>query len=301
MNILEKMTMLALGLCTVGPIIGCGDQGAAVEQDGTGQIGLSLQVPAGTVIQTASYAITGPMGFSKTGSIDGAVTVLVGDVPAGAGYQVTLMATTSAAASCTGSATFEVVARQITPVTVPMTCLEPSRSGSVLVGGKLNVCPTIDGIGANPAEVEVGGSIALSASAHDSDAGPNPLSFGWTSSAGTLSDPAVQNPTFTCAAPGLVTLHLTVNDGDPAASCADTSSAQVRCNAAARTPGTYVAGDFHNHTTCSDGSISMQKLVKKANDRGETPWGLDWFVQAGHGGNGNRNCTLVEDASPVGI
>ena len=28
-----------------------------------------------------------------------------------------------------------------------------------------------------------------------------------------------------------------------------------------------------------------------------TPWGLDWFVQAGHGGNGNRNCTLAEDAS----
>jgi hypothetical protein len=26
-------------------------------------------------------------------------------------------------------------------------------------------------------------------------------------------------------------------------------------------------------------------------------WGLDWFVQAGHGGNGNRNCSLVEDAS----
>ncbi|MEP7243812.1 MAG: hypothetical protein ABI885_09005, partial [Gammaproteobacteria bacterium] len=24
---------------------------------------------------------------------------------------------------------------------------------------------------------------------------------------------------------------------------------------------------------------------------------LDWFVQAGHGGNGNRNCTLVEDAT----
>src|ERR1051325_6983855 len=61
--------------------------------------------------------------------------------------------------------------------------------------------------------------------------------------------------------------------------------------------GKYVSGDFHNHTTCSDGSISMQKLVKKATDRAETPWGLDWFVQAGHGGNGNRNCTLVEDAT----
>jgi hypothetical protein len=64
-----------------------------------------------------------------------------------------------------------------------------------------------------------------------------------------------------------------------------------------RSQGTYVAGDVHNHTTCSDGSISMQKLVKKATDKQDTPWGLDWFVQAGHGGNGNRNCTLVEDAS----
>lgn len=61
--------------------------------------------------------------------------------------------------------------------------------------------------------------------------------------------------------------------------------------------GTYVAGDFHNHTTCSDGSISIQKLVKKATDTVETPWGLDWFVESGHGGNGNRNCTLAEDAT----
>lgn len=66
---------------------------------------------------------------------------------------------------------------------------------------------------------------------------------------------------------------------------------------AAKTPGKYVAGDVHNHTTCSDGSISMQKLVKKSTDKIDTPWGLDWFVQAGHGGSGNRNCTLVEDAS----
>jgi hypothetical protein len=64
-----------------------------------------------------------------------------------------------------------------------------------------------------------------------------------------------------------------------------------------RASGTYAAGDFHNHTTCSDGSISMQKLIKKVTDKQDTPWGLDWFVQAGHGGNGNRNCTLVEDAS----
>ncbi len=66
---------------------------------------------------------------------------------------------------------------------------------------------------------------------------------------------------------------------------------------AAKTSGQYLAGDFHNHTTCSDGSISMQKLVKKSTDKQDTPWGLDWFVQAGHGGSGNRNCTLAEDES----
>jgi hypothetical protein len=82
-----------------------------------------------------------------------------------------------------------------------------------------------------------------------------------------------------------------------AAAIATGAALTVPTVATAKTPGQYVAGDFHNHTTCSDGSISMQKLVKKATDRTDTPWGLDWFVQAGHGGNGNRNCTLVEDAS----
>jgi hypothetical protein len=58
--------------------------------------------------------------------------------------------------------------------------------------------------------------------------------------------------------------------------------------------GKYVAGDFHNHTTCSDGSISVQKLV----DKSTSTWGLDWFVQAGHGNSGgSRNCTLTEDAT----
>jgi hypothetical protein len=75
------------------------------------------------------------------------------------------------------------------------------------------------------------------------------------------------------------------------------SIAPATATAAGKTPGKYVTGDFHNHTTCSDGSISMQKLVKKVTDKVDTPWGLDWFVQAGHGGNGNRNCTLVEDAT----
>lgn len=62
--------------------------------------------------------------------------------------------------------------------------------------------------------------------------------------------------------------------------------------AAAADAGRYVVGDFHNHTTCSDGQISVQKLVNKSVDT----YGLDWFAMTGHGGSGNRNCTLVDDA-----
>src|SRR3954469_5119378 len=72
--------------------------------------------------------------------------------------------------------------------------------------------------------------------------------------------------------------------------------------ASAVTPGTYVAGDFHNHTTCADGSASVQKQIKKSTDKGNnaanTPWGLDWYVYSNHGNSGGtRNCTLTEDAT----
>jgi hypothetical protein len=59
----------------------------------------------------------------------------------------------------------------------------------------------------------------------------------------------------------------------------------------AKPAGTYVTGDFHNHSTCSDGSLSMQKLI----DKSVKTFGLDWFVQADHGGSSARNCTLRED------
>ena len=39
---------------------------------------------------------------------------------------------------------------QTVPVTVPLTCHEAPRTGSVLVNGTLNVCPQIDGISASP-------------------------------------------------------------------------------------------------------------------------------------------------------
>lgn len=48
--------------------------------------------------------------------------------------------------------------------------------------------------------------------------------------------------------------------------------------------GAYMSGDFHNHTTCSDGSTSVQTLTKQSLTY------LDWFIQSGHSGSGNRDC-----------
>jgi hypothetical protein len=61
----------------------------------------------------------------------------------------------------------------------------------------------------------------------------------------------------------------------------------------------YMAGDFHNHTTCTDGSTSIETLVKKSiND-----FGLEWMAQAGHGGTTVRDCRLDDpefDSSKTG-
>ena len=302
-----KMATLAVACCGYAAIAGCsGGEGANTSESGSeesvGKLSLALRLASGATINSASYTITGPGGFTKAGTIDltsaTKLTATIGGLPAGSGYTVTLSATTTnGATTCGGSGTFSVVAHKTASVTVPMTCREAPRTGSVLVKGELNLCPTIDGISTNPAEVQVGSSLTVSAAAHDTDAAPSALTYAWTTTSGTLSSATARDPSFTCTAVGPATLTLSVSDGDPAATCADTLTAVVNCSVVAKTPGTYVAGDFHNHTTCSDGSISMQKLVKKSMDKDETPWGLDWFVQAGHGGNGNRNCQLVEDAT----
>ena len=74
-------------------------------------------------------------------------------------------------------------------------------------------------------------------------------------------------------------------------SVASVQIASAAEKASAKPAGTYVTGDFHNHTTCSDGTLSMQKLI----DKSAKTFGLDWFVQADHGGSSARNCTLRED------
>ncbi|MEO1247332.1 MAG: hypothetical protein AAFX56_16725 [Pseudomonadota bacterium] len=56
--------------------------------------------------------------------------------------------------------------------------------------------------------------------------------------------------------------------------------------AADEEPGEYLTGDFHNHTTCSDGSTSVKTLTR------ESLGYLDWFIHVGHSGSGSRDCRI---------
>jgi len=203
----------------------------------SGDLGLSLQLASGDTVASVGYTILGPNGFRKVGSIDlsqsSRIATTIAGLPAGSDFSITLSATSTAGgAQCTGSASFNVVAGQTTPVVVALLCHEATRTGSVLVNGVLNLCPTLDGISATPNEVVVGGSIALSAFARDTDVGPSELVYNWTASSGSLSDTHSPTPQFTCTSAGTATLTLSVADGDPAANCADLGSFTVQCSAA---------------------------------------------------------------------
>jgi hypothetical protein len=218
-------------VAVLGIALGCEPGG---KQDDVGAIGLALQVVPGVTLNSVSYAISGPAGFTRSGTLDTSqattVSGVIGSLPAGAGFSISLTSTaTDGTTQCTGSAPFSVTAHATTGVTVHLLCHEAPKTGGVAVSGTINICPTVDGVAASPAEALVGGTIALGGAAHDTDGAPAALTYHWTASTGTLSDPTAQSPTFTCTVAGAVTVTLTVSDGD----CGDTLAAVVTCTGVA--------------------------------------------------------------------
>jgi hypothetical protein len=242
----------------------------------SGSVGLDLQVGSGTTLTSATYTITGPGGYTKSNTIDisnsPTLSFVVGGIPAGQGFNITVSATTAdATTTCSGSgAPFNVTASATTQVTVALDCHEPAKTGSVLVNGTTNVCPVADGISANPAAVFVGGTVALDGLAHDSDNGPSPLTYTWSASTGTLSSTSAKSPTFTCTVPGPSTITLTVSDGDTSAGCANSLTATVQCTLAQSgvvTASAFVAGSS-TEPTVNAGYYQGATVCVDANDNG---------------------------------
>ncbi len=222
----RKATLLAALLAGTASLVGCGTDAS---NEPVGEARLAIIIQGGIVVNTVSYTVTGPNSLNRTGSIDVSHSATISSIislPAGGPDTLTLSATSAdGSLSCGGtSAPFSVTAHQTSPVTVQIQCHETSHVGSVLVSGTLNVCPIVDAVSSTP---PTGTTIALASSAHDADAAPQPIAYHWTASSGTLSDASAQNPTLSCTAPGLVTLTVTVTDGD--AACSDTYNSLVEC------------------------------------------------------------------------
>jgi hypothetical protein len=207
--------------------------GTSANKQETGSVQIALQT-GGASLATVTYTIAGPSSFSQTGTIDvshsGTISAVLGPFAGGGGYSITLTSTsTDGSQACAGVGTFTVTAGTTTPVTVPLTCHQAPHTGSVALNGTLNLCPQIDALDAAPTEVLVGGSVGLSASAHDADNGPSLLGASWTATSGVFTDASALATRFTCTVPGTATLTLTVSDGDSSAGCPATSSVSVTC------------------------------------------------------------------------
>src|SRR5215468_7212070 len=66
----------------------------------------------------------------------------------------------------------------------------------------------------------------------------------------------------------------------------------------------YVAGDMHNHNTCTDGSVSAGYAIDRSVAKGTAAAGgnnfnLDWFTLGNHGGSGNRDCRFSDTSANI--
>lgn len=200
-----------LSSCASQPL----DRGGAEE---VGSLGFHLEAAPGISLDSVTYTITGN-GFTKTGSIDssGAPTLsaTIGGIPSGNGYTITLTATsTDGQSTFTGSARFNVTAGKTSALTIRLKGTDKTGNGSVTVNGTLNVSPVIDELTVTPLSVYAGSSITLKAQASDADGAPSKLSYYWSSSGGTISDPIAAEATLTSPTPGPFTVELTVSDGE---------------------------------------------------------------------------------------
>lgn len=238
----QAVSLIALALASACGTMACSSSSPTTAaghtgDETTGSIGARLQIGGSITINTATYVITGPNGFTVTGPVDvshsSGLSFTVGGLPAGSGYSLVLSATgTDGVTTCAGSATFSIAAAATTNVTVHLDCHQPANTGAVQVNGATNVCPSIDGISATPNQVNVGSSLSIASAAHDPDNGPSALSFAWTATSGTFSSAAAASTSFTCTTAGSVTLTLTVSDGDSTPGCAAVSTTTVTCTAA---------------------------------------------------------------------
>jgi|SRR5579863_5962253 hypothetical protein len=98
----------------------------------------------------------------------------------------------------------------------------PMGMGQVFVEASVTNCASLTPISVSPNN---GGSVQLGASIVDAPDNGAPPTVKWTATSGTFTDPLSSNTTFLCAAPGTVTVTLTLSSPG----CDQHASASVTC------------------------------------------------------------------------
>ncbi|HKO93133.1 MAG TPA: hypothetical protein VJU61_18385 [Polyangiaceae bacterium] len=183
---------------------------AASSESELGTAGFQLEVDSGMVFNQLSATLRFPDDTSQTQTIDvspddSTITIYLGELPVGSGYEVTLSATSTTGAVCTGTTKFKVKQDQTVVVNVRMECsggiadpevgaaqikgeIVPATGDCPAVVERIEVAPSKAGIGV-PISVEVfptpgtapivsfsatGGQLIVAAAAGMGNAGNNP-------------------------------------------------------------------------------------------------------------------------------
>jgi hypothetical protein len=142
-----RIALLCCALAVAASLLGCGNDGGRPKDDGnaasaaspsdedptTGSVGLALDI-GDAHFDAFSYSIVGGQQFQKTGTIDVSnstqLSAIIDGIPFGAGYSITLSATSSAPVStCSGSASFAITDAMVTPVPVHIRCRQGATEG----------------------------------------------------------------------------------------------------------------------------------------------------------------------------
>ncbi|RKH34578.1 kelch-like protein [Corallococcus praedator] len=202
----KAFTPLMLAL-TVSLLAGCSDS----SRD-SGSVRFAVSASQALASDIARVSVTSSAADIPTVTVDLAATNgvwggIIGNIPAGSNRSFLAQAFDSSGILLfEGSATgVTITANQSTLVAITLQQLHPPPPFD-------NEAPLIDSLVASSTSVAEGGSISLTATAHD----PNPgdtLSYAWSATAGSFSAPSAAATSWTApASTGIQTLTLTVTD-----------------------------------------------------------------------------------------
>jgi hypothetical protein len=207
-------------------VAGCGvDVDLPLPIADTSSVGLNFGIAHGVSISAFDYVLIGPAFGPLKGRLDvsdpnAAVSGVVGGIPPGAAYNLSLSAVTSDGGTfCGADSVFDVTLGTQTSLDISMVCVNANTTKTIEIDGVGHVCPLV----ASSTIARTGEAITLSASAYSFD--ELPIAFLWEASAGTLATPNQRVSLYQCGPGGGQTVRVTVSDGQ----CDDLALVDVAC------------------------------------------------------------------------